>query len=101
MSAVEKALEALRVSEGNILSQWHCADREVFEPFGPWLATTREAIAALEGHTQDLGKIKSWLNSLSEHPDLNDVVADGGVTAAMVYQKEARGFEKLIKETTS
>jgi hypothetical protein len=36
------------VSEGNILSRWHCAGREVFEPFGPWLAIVREAIAALE-----------------------------------------------------
>jgi len=48
MTASDKALAALRVSEGNILSQWHCAGREVFEPFGPWLATVREAIKTLE-----------------------------------------------------
>jgi hypothetical protein len=46
----EQALAALRASEGNILSQWHCAGREVFEPFGPWLALVREAIAALDGN---------------------------------------------------
>jgi hypothetical protein len=48
MTPADKALTALRVSEGNILSQWHCAGREVFEPFGPWLAIVRSAILALE-----------------------------------------------------
>lgn len=48
MSAAEAALAVLRVSEGNILSQWHCARREVYEPFGPWLQAVRDAIEALE-----------------------------------------------------
>lgn len=48
MSPTEKALAALRVTEGNIRSQWACAGREVFKPFEIWLQVVREAIAALE-----------------------------------------------------
>ena len=44
----------------------------------------------------DLHTIKGWLHGLSTHPDLEDVVADGGVTAGMVYQQEAREFAGRI-----
>lgn len=50
--AAEKALAVLKVSEGNILSQWHAEGREVFEPFGPWLASVRESIADLEAENK-------------------------------------------------
>lgn len=46
--AAKEALRALRVTEGNILSQWACAGREVFVPFQEWLRVVREAIAKLE-----------------------------------------------------
>lgn len=48
MSAANQALAALRVTEGNILSQWACDGREVFTPYTEWLRVVREAIAALE-----------------------------------------------------
>ena len=44
----------------------------------------------------DLHTIKGWLHGLSTHPDLEDVVADGGVTAGMVYQQEALEFAGRI-----
>ena len=44
----------------------------------------------------DLHTIKGWLHGLSTHPDLEDVVADGGVTAGMGYQQEAREFAGRI-----
>ena len=49
MSPTEQALAALKVTEGNILSQWACAGREVYKPFEVWLQVVREAITALEG----------------------------------------------------
>lgn len=42
------ALEALKVTEGNIRSQWACSGHEVYKPFQTWLAVVREAIDALE-----------------------------------------------------
>ncbi len=42
------ALQVLRVTEGNILSQWACDGREVFSPYAAWLSEVRRAIAALE-----------------------------------------------------
>ena len=44
----------------------------------------------------DLHTIKGWLHGLSTCPDMNDVVADGGVTVADVYQQEAREFAGRI-----
>jgi hypothetical protein len=40
----------------------------------------------------DLHTIKGWLHGLATNPDLNDVVADGGVTVGDCYQQEARDF---------
>jgi len=37
----------------------------------------------------DLHTLKGWLHGVSLTPDWNDVVADGGVTVAMVVQQEA------------
>lgn len=37
----------------------------------------------------DLHTLKEWLHGVSLTPDWNDVVADGGVTVAMVVQQEA------------
>jgi len=48
MTPKEQALRALKVTEGNILSQWACAGREVYTPYTEWLRVVREAIAALE-----------------------------------------------------
>ena len=42
------ALEALKVTEANIRSQWACSGHEVYKPFQTWLAVVREAIDALE-----------------------------------------------------
>jgi hypothetical protein len=46
--AEAKALAILKVTEGNILSQWACAGREVFEPYKIWLAEVRAGIGVLE-----------------------------------------------------
>ena len=56
----------------------------------------REAVALA-----DLRTIKSWLDGLSTNPDLNDVVADGGVTVGMCYQQEAREFAGRIDRALS
>lgn len=44
----------------------------------------------------DLHTIKGWLHGLATNPDLNDVVADGGVTVGDCYQQEAREFAGRI-----
>lgn len=48
MTPTEQALRALKVTEGNILSQWACAGREVYTPFELWLQVVRDAISALQ-----------------------------------------------------
>lgn len=44
----------------------------------------------------DLHTIKGWLHGLATNPDLNDVVADGGVTTGDCYQQEACEFAGRI-----
>lgn len=44
----------------------------------------------------DLHTIKGWLHGLASAPDLNDVVADGGITSGMVYQQEATNFAGCV-----
>ena len=55
MTATEQALQILKVTEGNILGQWACSGREVFEPYTIWLAEVRRVIALLEAHPIQAG----------------------------------------------
>lgn len=44
----------------------------------------------------DLHTLKGWLHGVSLTPDWNDVVADGGITVAMVTQQEAREMAERV-----
>lgn len=69
-SPAEQALAVLRTTEGNILSQWHAEGREVFEPFGPWLAEVRRVAELLETSSQEEPAVwPLFLGPLSEHPE--------------------------------
>lgn len=39
--------------------------------------------------SEERERLLGWLSGLANHPDLTDVVADGGVTAGLVYQGDA------------
>ncbi|WP_312184844.1 hypothetical protein [Brevundimonas vesicularis] len=44
----------------------------------------------------DLHTLKGWLHGISLTPDWNDVVADGGITVAVVVQQEAAEMAKRV-----
>lgn len=55
-SPVEQAIRILRTTEGNILSQWACSGREVFEPYTLWLAEVRRVAELLESGVRTPGE---------------------------------------------
>lgn len=63
----------------------------------PGQALTAETDAALA----DLHTIKGWLHGLAICPDLNDVVADGGVSVGDCYQQEAREFAGRLERASA
>ena len=99
--AVEKQIERFAdfISDGDIVEVRVSRLRRWAEDLTDALAASSPSPA--QGGSRyttlaDLHTIKGWLHGLSTHPDLEDVVADGGVTAGMVYQQEAREFAGRI-----